>query len=91
MVSEKRVGDETVFLCDICGLGYADRKAAQNCEGYCRAHHGSSSAEIRASLKFCDCVPATTRLREIVAQVRAYTRLAKQGRCLQGSVAVCTQ
>jgi len=48
MVSEKRVGDKIVFLCDICGLGYADRKAAQNCEGYCRAHHGSSSAEISA-------------------------------------------
>jgi hypothetical protein len=48
MVSEKRVGDKTVFLCDICGLGYEDRKTAQDCEDYCRAHHGSCSAEISA-------------------------------------------
>ena len=46
MVSEKKVGDTTVFLCDICGLGYADKETAQECEDYCRAHHGSCSAEI---------------------------------------------
>ena len=48
MVSEKKVGDKTVFLCDICGLGYADRQTAQECEDYCRAHQGSCSAEISA-------------------------------------------
>ena len=48
MVSEKKVGNRIVFLCDICGLGYADRKTAQECEDYCRAHHDSCSAEISA-------------------------------------------
>ena len=42
----KKVGDNIVFLCDICGLGYSDRKTAQVCEDYRRAHHGSCSAEI---------------------------------------------
>ena len=46
LVTQKRVGNRTVFLCDICGLGYADRKTAQECEDYCRAHAGSCSAEI---------------------------------------------
>jgi hypothetical protein len=46
LVTEKNVENGTVFLCDICGLGYADRKTAQECEDYCRAHHGSCSAEI---------------------------------------------
>ena len=46
MVTEKRIGDKTVFLCDICGLGYSDWKTAQDCEDYCRAHAGSCSAEI---------------------------------------------
>jgi hypothetical protein len=46
MVSEKQVNDKTVFLCDICGLGYADKKTAQDCEDYCKAHPGSCSAEI---------------------------------------------
>jgi len=46
MVSEKKVNDKTVFLCDICGLGYADKKTAQNCEDYCKAHPGSCDPKI---------------------------------------------
>ncbi len=46
MVTEKKIGDKTVFLCDVCGLGYADRKTAQECEDYYRAHPGSCSVEI---------------------------------------------
>jgi hypothetical protein len=46
LVSEKKIGDKIVFLCDICGLGYADRQTAQECEDYCRAHPGECSAEI---------------------------------------------
>jgi hypothetical protein len=46
LVTEKKIGNKTVFLCDICGLGYADRATAQECEDYCRAHRGSCSAAI---------------------------------------------
>ena len=57
MVSEKRIGDKTVFLCDICGLGYADKKTAQECEDYCRTHNGSCSAEISAKAVYSSDVP----------------------------------
>jgi hypothetical protein len=43
---KKKIGDKTVFLCDICGLGYSDKKTAQECEDYCKAHPGSCSVEI---------------------------------------------
>ncbi len=46
MVTEKKIAGKTVFLRDICGLGYAEQKIAQECEDYCRAHKGSFSAEI---------------------------------------------
>ncbi len=46
LVTEKEIGNKTVFICDICGLGYADKITAQECEDYCRSHEGSCSAEI---------------------------------------------
>jgi hypothetical protein len=61
MVSEKTVRDSTVFLCDICCLGYADRKTAQECEDYYRAHPGSCSAEISAKVVFVPGVPMLLR------------------------------
>ena len=57
MVSEKKVGDTTVFLSYICGLGYADRETAQECEDYCRTHHGSCSAEISAKAVYTPGAP----------------------------------
>jgi hypothetical protein len=52
MVSEKKVGEKTVFLCDVCGLGYADRKTAQECKDFCRTNHDSYSAEISAKVVY---------------------------------------
>jgi hypothetical protein len=46
MVTKKIIDKKTVFLCDICGVGYADKKNAQECEDYCRAHPGSCNPEI---------------------------------------------
>jgi hypothetical protein len=57
MVSEKKLGDKKVFLCDICGLGYADRGTAQDCEDYCRTHDGSCSAEISAKAVYVPGAP----------------------------------
>jgi hypothetical protein len=36
MVTEYRVGSKTVFLCEECGFGYADRETAKKCEDWCR-------------------------------------------------------
>jgi hypothetical protein len=57
LVGEKKIGDKTVFLCDICGLGYADRKTAQECEDYCRAHGSSCSAEISTKAVYLPNAP----------------------------------
>lgn len=57
MVSEKKINDKTVFLCDICGLGYTDKKTAQNCEDYCKAHPGSCSAKITNKAVYFPDIP----------------------------------
>jgi len=36
MVREKRVKGQIVYVCEICGLGYADRETANECEEWCR-------------------------------------------------------
>jgi hypothetical protein len=58
LVTEKKIGNKTVYLCDICGLGYADRKTAQECEDYCRAHAGSCSAEISKKAVYLPGAPS---------------------------------
>jgi len=58
---KKKIGDKSVFLCDICGLVYVDRKTAQECEDYCRAHHDSCSAEINAKAVFVPSAPVLPR------------------------------
>ncbi len=45
-MSEKKIGNGIVFLCDICGLGYSEKNVAQECENYCKVHAGSCSVEI---------------------------------------------
>ena len=40
-------GRPGVFVCEECGLGYADRTIAESCEAYCRSHN-SCSIEITA-------------------------------------------
>jgi hypothetical protein len=46
LVTEKKIGNKTVFLCDICGLGYSKKYITKDCEDYCKAHPGSCSVEI---------------------------------------------
>jgi hypothetical protein len=31
-----------VYLCEICGSGYADQATANSCENYCRTHKNCS-------------------------------------------------
>ena len=42
MVIEREHEGRTMFLCDICNVGYADRETAQECEDYCRTHNSCS-------------------------------------------------
>jgi hypothetical protein len=61
LVTEKKIGDKTVFLCDICGLGYSDKKTAQDCEDYCRAHPGSCSVEISKKAVYLPEIPSVPK------------------------------
>jgi hypothetical protein len=58
LVTEKKIGIKTVFLCDICGLGYAKKSIAQECEDYCRAHAGFCSAEISKKAVYLPGAPS---------------------------------
>jgi hypothetical protein len=42
MVSEKSTRKGTMYLCEICGFGYADIDTAERCEQYCYSHKKSS-------------------------------------------------
>lgn len=44
-MKEKRVKDNTLFLCEMCGLGYSDKETAQKCEEWCKKT-GTCSIEI---------------------------------------------
>lgn len=45
MVREKKLGDKTVFICGVCGLGYSDPETAEKCEEWCKKT-GTCSIEI---------------------------------------------
>jgi ABC-type uncharacterized transport system ATPase subunit len=45
LVKKKKVNDQTVFLCEICGLGYSNKETAKQCEQWCRKT-GTCSIEI---------------------------------------------
>lgn len=45
MVREKKVGGQTLFVCDVCGFGYLDEETARKCEEWC-TKTGSCSLEI---------------------------------------------
>ena len=45
MVKEKKTDNQTLFICEACGLGYKSRETAQKCEEWCRKT-GSCNVEI---------------------------------------------
>jgi hypothetical protein len=45
MVKKKKIADETIYLCEICGLGYSDFETAERCEEWC-GKTGTCSIEI---------------------------------------------
>jgi len=42
MVWVKNVGMKPVFICSVCGLGYADAQTALQCEEFCQANKACS-------------------------------------------------
>ena len=50
MVSEKPTRKGIIYVCEICGFGYADVDTAERCERYCYSHHGSSPRLTRKAI-----------------------------------------
>ena len=36
MVKERTIGNQHLFVCEVCGLGYKHRETAQKCEELCK-------------------------------------------------------
>jgi hypothetical protein len=45
LVNELDKKGKMIYICELCGFGYADLEMAERCEQYCYTH-GSSSIEI---------------------------------------------
>jgi len=45
LVKKKKINNQTLFLCENCGLGYPNKKTAEQCEQWCRKT-GTCSIEI---------------------------------------------
>jgi hypothetical protein len=46
LVKEKQFEGKTIFVCEICGLGYLEKETAQQCEEWCRKNPGTCNAQI---------------------------------------------
>ncbi|MBC7091519.1 MAG: hypothetical protein H5T50_06380 [Nitrososphaeria archaeon] len=42
MVKEIIVGEKKVYLCEVCGLGYANKSRAKECEHFCKKYKACS-------------------------------------------------
>jgi hypothetical protein len=52
MVKELKKEDRTIFLCDECGLGYADRETVEKCEEWCKKTNTCSIEITRKAIYF---------------------------------------
>ena len=51
MVRRIRIDGESAYICETCGLGYADEETARECEKFCSTH-GACSLEITRKAKY---------------------------------------
>jgi hypothetical protein len=42
---------ESLFLCEACGLGYREKSIAQKCEDWCTARHSCNLEIIKNAVK----------------------------------------
>lgn len=33
------IADKNLYQCEVCGFHYREKKTAEKCEAWCRAHH----------------------------------------------------
>jgi hypothetical protein len=52
VVKEIEVDSKAVFLCEICGLGYKERRTAEECEEWCRRTNSCSIEITKKAIYF---------------------------------------
>jgi hypothetical protein len=50
LVCESIRKNHAIFLCEICGYGYADLRAAEACEEFCDTHSFSSQEILKKAI-----------------------------------------
>jgi len=61
MVTEKKVVGQTIFICEICGLGYADRETAQKCEDWCGKNPETCNLQISQKAVYSPDMPISLK------------------------------
>lgn len=61
MVTEKKVDGRTIFVCDICGLGYLDKETAQKCEDWCGKNPGTCNLQISQKAVYSPDAPISLK------------------------------
>lgn len=61
MVTEKKVDGKTIFVCDICGLGYLNREIAQKCEDWCGKNPGTCNLQISQKAVYSPDTPISPK------------------------------
>jgi hypothetical protein len=51
MVKEIKRDDETLYVCEVCGFKYGERRWAEECEEFCSKHHSCSLEIIRHAVQ----------------------------------------
>jgi hypothetical protein len=51
MVKVIRKNKEVFYSCEVCGLKYAEKKKAQECESWCRKHNSCNLDIIKNAVK----------------------------------------
>lgn len=60
MVKKKAVSNQTIFVCEVCGLGYVDKETAQECESWCK-RTGTCNIEITKKAIYVPGLPNSFR------------------------------
>lgn len=50
MVKEQKRNNQPAYTCEICGLSYADKKIAEQCQAWCSAHSSCNLDIIKHAL-----------------------------------------
>ncbi len=50
MVKKVKKNDEVLYVCEVCGLAYAEKKWAEKCQEWCQQHQSCNLEIIQHSV-----------------------------------------